>query len=328
MAARLLGFAGIAVALSAAAAPAGDSITVIDLTPKFLKFYRAAVAAHLSPEQRFALWKKDDGFAAVPPTPEGDQIAYKLLNAAWPRYPEALPRIQRGAAGLKPTPRATLTRVEALLRPEKPVHLKLIAFVGGFEGNAFTVGENGVPTVAIPVETPEGQRGPAMTHEFVHAVQISMGTMSGGWERTIGETVLAEGLAMRATQHLYPGRPATTFVETPDEPGWLAKADKLRPRILSDVRGALASSRSDDVLRFTIGKGPSGIDREAYYAGWQVVGYWLAHGLTYADIARIPERDAPRRVGEALDAMKAETMRYDKLASTCRHRGHSSPEIG
>ena len=47
-------------------------------------------------------------------------------------------------------------------------------------------------------------------------------------------------------------------------------------------------------MRFTMGKGPSGLEREAYYAGWLVVGYWLEHGTTFAEIARIPEAEMPK----------------------------------
>lgn len=287
------------------AAPA-VSITVKDLTPKFLTFYYVAKSAHLSPDQRFKLWKQDDGFAAVPPTPQGDQIARKLLDAAWSKYPSALKQIEKGAAGIQPSPQATLQRVANLLQASKPVHITLVAYVGGFEGNAFTVGGPKGVTVALPVEEPVHELGPAMTHEFTHAVVIAMGYSSGGWVRTIGETVLQEGLAMRVTQHFYPDRPAKSFVEMPSEPGWLVRSNRLEPEILCDVKAALRSDKSSDVMRFTMGTGPSGIDREAYYAGWKVVGYWLSHGLTYADIARIPEAEAPARVGAAIAAILRE----------------------
>jgi hypothetical protein len=35
-------------------------------------------------------------------------------------------------------------------------------------------------------------------------------------------------------------------------------------------------------LRFSIGHGPAGLEREAYFAGWLVVGDWLAHGMTFS----------------------------------------------
>lgn len=285
-----------------AAAPSAEvSVTVKDLTPKFLTFYRDASKPGVTADERFRLWKADYGFAAVPPTPEGDAIARRLLESAWPKYPGVLQRIERGAAGIEPSPEATLRRVAALLHPEKPVNVTLVAYVGALEGNAFTVGQNGHATVAIPVEQSPFERGPVMAHEFTHAVQISMGTNTGGWERSIGETVLSEGLAMRVAQHLYRYRPAASFVEIPDEPGWLARADAHRRRILADVRAAAASSKSEDVMRFTMGTGPAGLDREAYYAGWVVAGWWVKHGRSFADIARIPEAEAPVEVQRAID---------------------------
>ena len=272
-----------------------------------MTFYRAAKGAHLSPDQRFKLWKQDYGFAAVPPTPEGDQTARKLLDAAWPKYPSALESIKKGAVGIRPSPPAALQRVANLLQADKPVHITLLVYVGAFEGNAFTTGGPKGVTVALPVEQSAYQRGPLMTHEFTHAVVIATGYSSGGWIRTIGATVLEEGLAMRVAQHFYPDRAARTFVEMPSEPGWLARSGRMQPQIFLDVKAVLRSDKSSDVMRFTMGKGPSGIDREAYYVGWKVVGYWLSHGLTYADIARIPESEAPARVGAVIDAILKES---------------------
>ena len=47
-------------------------------------------------------------------------------------------------------------------------------------------------------------------------------------------------------------------------------------------------------------KGPSGLELEAYYVGWLVVGYWLDRVMTFAEIGRIPEADMPARVNDAL----------------------------
>ena len=44
-------------------------------------------------------------------------------------------------------------------------------------------------------------------------------------------------------------------------------------------------------MKFTMGKGYLGFEREAYYVGWVVVGYWLEHGMSFAKIARTPEKD-------------------------------------
>ena len=252
------------------------------------------------------MWKQFYDFAAVPPTPEGDRIARDLLDKAWPRYAAALPAIRRGAAGIVPSPERTLEQVAGLLKPDAPAHLELIAYIGAFEDNAFTVAaEPGRPKVAIPVEMDARTRGPIMAHEFTHAVQIDIGTMRGGWERSVGETVLAEGLAMRVAQRLYPDRPALSFVEM--TPGWFARCEGMRAAILRDIRAAAASSKSDDVMRFTMGNGPSGVDREAYYAGWLVVDYWRRRGWGFDRIVRIPEAEAPAEVSRAIDGLLAET---------------------
>lgn len=302
--------AALALALAAAGATTvpDPSTTVMDLTPKFLAFYRAAQDSGADADARFALWKRDYDFAAVPPTPAGQAMARRMLDAAWPRYGGVLARIEKGAAGIEPKPDDTLRRVVLELQPQGPVHLTVLAYVGALDGNAFTArGDDGVPMVALPVEQSPDERGPIMAHEFTHAVQIAMGTMSGGWQRTIGETALAEGLAAHVAAHLYPDRPAASFIEI--EPGWLARSDKLRKRILEDVRTAAVSDKSEDVMRFTMGTGPAGIEREAYYAGWLVVGHWLRQGMTLADIARIPEREAPARVAAAITQMLAERDR-------------------
>jgi len=277
------------------------TVNVKDLSPKFLTFFSAVEQERPDADRRWELWKKLYGFAAVPPTPEGEQLARTLLEGAWPRYPAAMRQIRLGAAGMSPQPQATMDSVAALLRPEKPAAVTLLAFVGGFDHNAFTAGQDGRVMVAVPVEMDPGERERTMAHEFTHAVQIAMGSFSGGWERSIGTTVLTEGLATRATERLFPGRAAKDYVEM--TPGWLDEATKRRREILRGIRPHLESAKSEDVMRFTLGKGASGLEREAYYAGWEVVGYWLRQGMSFADIARIPEKEMPARVGAAIDAI-------------------------
>jgi hypothetical protein len=280
------------------------NLTVKDLTPKFLKFYDEATKENASPAKRWELWKKDYDFAAVPPTPQGEEIAKKLLNDAWPRYPGVLGRIRKGAARLTPDPHATIRSVAELLRPEKAVNVTLLVYVGGFEENAFTAAQEGKITTAVPIEDDPGGRAIRMTHELTHAVHISMGSFSGGWIRTIGTTVLTEGLAMRVTEKLIPGRSEAGYVE--NRPGWFAEATKLRSDILKDIQPALNSNKSEDVMRYTMGKGPSGLEREAYYVGWLVVGYWLDHGTSFAEIARISEPEMPSRVQQAIEKLLAQ----------------------
>ena len=267
-------------------------VTVKDLTPKFLDFYDAAVKENASPDRRWALWKEKYDFAAVPPTPEGEKMARVLLDDAWARYPSVLDRIRAGAAGLSPSPEATVRNIAGLLRPEKAVQVRLLVYVGGLEPNAFTMAQDGKITTAIPIETDPGPRALVMTHELTHAVHISMGSFSGGWIRTVGTTVLTEGLACRVTQALFPDHPDTDCIEA--RPGWLKEATARRQEILKGIRGKLDSDASEDVMRFTMGKGTTGLEREAYYAGWEVVGYWRTHGDALSRKSRaFPKRTCP-----------------------------------
>ena len=96
--------------------------------------------------------KKDYGFAAVPPTPEGEQMARKILDDAWPKYPGVLDRIRGGADNITPDPHATLGKVAELLRPRSPVNITLLVYVGGLEGNAFTAAQDGKIMTALPIE--------------------------------------------------------------------------------------------------------------------------------------------------------------------------------
>lgn len=283
------------------------SLSVTDLSPKFLALYDEAVKEKASPDARWELWKRMYHFAAVPPTPEGEKMARSLFDQAWPRYPSVLDRIRGGASTITPVAELQLNSVAALLRPDKPVHIELLVYVGGLEDNAFTVAYGGQIKTAVPIESPPDTREMLMTHEFTHAVQIGMGSFSGSFERTIGTIVLTEGLASRVTHKLFPNRPETDSIEFTH--GWLKQAEQHRVEILRGIRPFLSSDKPEDIERFTIGPGPIGLEREAYYVGWLVVGNWLANGMSFADIARIPEKEMPQRVEAAIDSLLSAAKR-------------------
>jgi uncharacterized protein YjaZ len=193
--------------------------------------------------------------------------------------------------------------IAELLKPEKPAKVTLRVFVGGFENNAFTAsGKNGV-TTSLPIEMEPEPRARLMAHELTHALHMAMGTFSGSWIRSIGATVVSEGLAMRVSQKLFPNDPPESLAE--HTPGWLKAADAKRQEILKSIQPALDSEKPEDVMRFTMGQGPNGLEREAYYVGWVVVGHWLENGMSFAEIARIPQGDMPARVAATLDQLLA-----------------------
>lgn len=275
-------------------------IDFVDLTPKFLAFEEAA-RNEADPDKRFAIWQEKYGFAAVPPGPKGQEMARALLDKAWPRYAAALPEIRQGAARMAPQVLSTLVEVSKLLGLEQPIDVRVVAYVGGFEDNAFTFGMNGQPVVNFPVESSPATLDLIEPHELTHAVHLKTANLPGGWERSIATTLFQEGLAMRVTQELRPGHPDSAYVS--HRPGWLEEATAKKARILADMLPVLDRKDSDTVWRFTIDKGPAGIEREAYAAGWFVIGHLRDKGMSFAQIAHIPESEMPGVIRQAIAEM-------------------------
>ena len=278
-------------------------VEIADITPRFLAFYEAARTA-ADADARFALWTEHYGFAAVPPGPRGQEIARRLLDQGWPRYAAALPMIRRGAAVFGNEPIETLRAVARILEAEGPVTIRVTAYVGAFDDNAFSSGGD-PPNIAFPVEMAPAQRRLIMTHEFTHAVHIKVAGLSGGWERSIAETLLQEGLAVHVARELNPGRPTMAdYIE--HRPGWWEGISARRAEVLRGVLPALAQKDGETVFRFTMGQGTTGHEREAYAAGWWVVEHLRRRGMSLAQIARIPEREMVTVVSGAINRMLQE----------------------
>jgi hypothetical protein len=307
----------LAVAAAAAFAPAaaladpakprpalydlGDArltIHELDLSPQFLAFY-AAARDEPDPDKRYALWKQLYGFAAVPPTPQGEAMARKLLDDGWPKYQSALAVIRAGAPAMKPDALATARKVSAALKADRPLVIKVVAYVGAFDLNAFSYrGGDGVPVVCVPLEMTPYVRAPIFTHEMTHAVHMEVAHLSGGWERTIAATVLQEGLAMEISRVCVPGRDVRAYVEA--TPGWFDACRAEQRAILQGIEPYLDRKDSDTVFRFTLGTGTAGLQREAYYAGWVVMEHLHAKGMPWSEIARVPEDKMPAVAGAAI----------------------------
>lgn len=86
------------------------------------------------------MWQKEYGIAAVPPTPQGEALARKQLDAAWPRYAALVPRSSALEAGAERAARALFAATNRLYATAgTPIHTRLVLFVGQFDGNEFTV---------------------------------------------------------------------------------------------------------------------------------------------------------------------------------------------
>jgi hypothetical protein len=277
-------------------------VQVSDLSPLFLDFF-AAARETADPEARFRIWKEKYGFAAVPPTPEGDRMARELVDAAWPRYADALKVIRAGAQAMQPQPLPVLKSVAKVLKPDAPVTVRVNAYVGGFEVNAFTYGQDDVPVVCVPIEMAPDVRGPVFTHEMTHAVHMAIAHLSGGWERSIAATALQEGLAMQVTREALPGLPITDYVG--GAPGWWDRAQPAKVAVLKGALPLLEKKDSQTVYDFTIGQGTTGLQREAYIVGWFVVERLRADGMDLPAIARVPETDMPALVHKVIGKILA-----------------------
>lgn len=285
--------AQMADAAGAGAAPPAVRLEIVDRTPRFLAFYDAAIAEAAGPQRRWELWKEHYDFAALPPVPERDSLARELLDGAWSQYPGVMARIRGGGEALRPEADATLRRVSSLLGADS-LTVRLIVYVGALENNAYFFAQNGAMGVVFPVEADAAWRETALPHEMAHAVHHHLAGFSEGWERTIARTLFAEGLATRVAQVLVPGRDDAGYLE--HRAGWYAEAEAKREAILRGILPALGRSDSETVMRFTMGRGTTGVDREAYYVGWLVVGDLLERGWTMAELARVPEQEIPALV--------------------------------
>lgn len=275
-------------------------IEIVDLTPRFLAFYETA-RQERDPSARFARWREHYGFAAVPPGSRGEEMARRLLDQAWPLYAANLPLIRKGAAAFGDEPMRILADVARVLGADQPVRVRLVAFVGGFEDNAFAARIEGVPTVNFPVEMPAERRPVTMAHELTHAVHMDLAKLSGGWERSIAATMIQEGLAMHVAREVVPGRLLADYVE--HTPGWWSGVQGKKRAILKALLPVLDRRDGETVFRFTIGPGPNGFEREAYAAGWWVIEHLRGSGMSLAQIARVPEGKMPDLARRAIAEM-------------------------
>jgi len=268
-----------------------------DFSAQFIQFYNAANQPDVDEARRWALWNQYYGFATVPPGDAGRNMAREMLKQVWPQYQKAIDRIVTGYGGMRPSPEGQVRAVADLLELDKPLKLVIFAYVGMFEGNAFTAENNGEVTVALPIEDAPEHRAIAAAHELTHAVHIALGPLRGSG-RPLAMLALAEGLAAHVSKALVPGGREERYVEF--TPGWLAQARAHEADILNGIRPFLSATDGETVFRFTLAKGPAGLEREAYYAGWRVVGQWLAEGHTFAQIARIPPDKAAAEFDAAI----------------------------
>lgn len=262
-----------------------DHIEIINFVPKFLNFYRRAVGCDA--ETRFALWKEHYGFAAVPPGEEGALLARQQLEAAWERYAEVVPALERCSPDTEKI-RRYLSEIKRALEYDEAVDAVLVFFVGAFDGNAFAApyGE-GRTAVCLPIEN--GEDTVTLVHELTHLVHGKIIGSAMRWEKTVASLVFQEGLATRLSKHLVPDREDEVYVG--HRAGWLRECSEAAEQLLQGLKPFLRDCSAESIVRFTMGTGTVGKEREDYFAGWKLIGDMLDESRSFSALARVKEDD-------------------------------------
>ncbi|HWA31630.1 MAG TPA: hypothetical protein VG867_11045 [Rhizomicrobium sp.] len=283
--------AGVLLLLASSPAFAADHVLDIDnRVGKFETFYKDATAAQVDADARFKLWQKEDGLAAVPPGPDGDAMARKLLDDAWNKYPPLVPKLDALEKLTEETAREMFAKDNEILgTANDPIHTRLILYVGQFDNNAFTVPpmEGKPATILMPVENINLKI--ALAHELTHSIELQLVNVKNSFGAPVGETMFLEGLAMRTSQRAVPGLPDAAYTSMPNEPGWMPDCVARKDLILKDILPDLDKSGREIAMKYTFGQGNTGMQREAYCAAWFVMGKLIASGKTLPELARVPE---------------------------------------
>ncbi|HVV64543.1 MAG TPA: hypothetical protein VHC42_03675 [Rhizomicrobium sp.] len=286
---------------AASASQAVPRLEIDNRAPKFEAFY--AQAKSKPEETRFELWRKDYGLAAVPPGPEGDEMARKLLDGAWEKYPALVPKLDALERAAEKVAREMFAKDNEILgTADNPIRTRLILYVGQFDNNAFTVPPmDGKPaTVLMPVENINLRI--ALAHELTHSIELQLTPVKNSFGAPVGETMFLEGLAMRVSQRAVPGLADSAYTSMPNEPEWMPNCVARKEAILKGIAADLDKSGRDVAMKYTFGKGNTGMEREAYCAAWFVMGDLLKSGRTLPELARVPEDKMVDTVRAAMEA--------------------------
>jgi len=257
-----------------------DKVELLNLVPKFLAFYQMANKSDIDKEKRSG--------------EEGKIMARNLLDGAWNTYSEHLIMLENWEPNLEKVKRY-LTKVKNLLGYDQPINLVVVYFVGGFENNPFVApyDENRL-ALCLPIEN--GESDILLSHELTHIVHSHTANLTANWERTIGSTILQEGLATQVSKFLVPGEPIELYIE--HTKGWLKSCYEVKADILTGILPYIEDSSSEVVTTFTFGNGTTNREREAYFVGWEIVHYLLGEGVTFKEMASIQEKDIPNYLRE------------------------------
>lgn len=265
------------------------NLEIIDLIPNFIKFFDLANHENVTEEERWYLWKEHYNFAGLPPG--FDEQARNQLKKVWSLYKSNIEQIRFW----KPTPiqfKEYLSKIQKLLGYEDDIQFIIVFFIGAYDDNAFITPYNqDKSALCLPIENKLSDI--TIVHELTHIVHAKTASLRMNWERPLAELILQEGLALHVSKYLIPGEDNEAYIEMGEDHGWLHSCHEHRTEIISGIKPYLFDSESNTLNRFTFGEGSTGLRREAYYAGWELVDSALRTGVSFKELASISTTNIP-----------------------------------
>lgn len=275
---------------SAQAAEATLDLKVRDLSADFVDFYDKAnkplppvvapAAGQPAPVQesledrRWRLFKKHYDFSAQS-TPEAARAA---LDSAWPRYAGVLPQIEAGFDGIAAESSQAIGNLSKLQSLSQSMSLRLVTYVGAFEGRVWRDKEEDVVNLYLPLEVGADARLVPMAR----LLGETMLEKTAGWgskPRTLAELVVGEGVVAHGAAAVAPGKGIEQYLGiNADE---LARLRANRKTILSTMLPKLG-----DGSAATLDNYRGAQLAEARFAGWLLVEGFAKKKARYADMIR------------------------------------------
>ena len=274
-----------------------DTIHVINLVDRFLHFYKESQKVD-DVKEKFAIWKEQYGFAAVPPGEEGEEVAWTFFKNVYSEYENALPSIESFAPDTVLV-QDILKEIKEVLDYRASMEFTVLYFVGFFENNAFLAPlEDGSLALCLPIENQNSEDRYRITlaHELTHLVHGKMLGVGGNWIRPLSFLILQEGLAMKMSQ-AFTGSLEELDCLTLDR-NWYNECLDLKKEIVGGMLSYLTDDNHETLFRFTMGEGVTKHSREAYFLAWLLFEKCLKEGMTLKQLATISVEESKEFVTE------------------------------
>ncbi|MDO4814714.1 MAG: hypothetical protein Q3988_06400 [Gemella sp.] len=262
-----------------------NEIEFINLKNKFLDFYEESTKVD-SIQDKFNIWKEKYNFAAIPPTEEGQKIAFNMFEKSYGKYEKCIDKIKSFEVDEEKVNRI-LEKVKETLNCSESVDLSVIYFVGFFEGNAFVAPSGNKLALCLPIENDNSELYDEMilAHELTHIVHYKVQKSEATWLRPLSFLLLEEGLAMRVSKEVVPGMTEYQYVSSKEE--WWNECEEESSKIIEGLLPYVKEEISEILFKFTMGAGTTNREREAYYVAWNLFDKLLEQGFSLEELARI-----------------------------------------